>query len=160
MNGMRLTPIKLNGRMLINTTAALLVFSLLLTGCSLEWWFGNGRGDWTLDLCSGYAISKINSYEILLVHKDNPGDSGGTIVIQNYFVTGYQIYAPYLCVAGICTQAATVSEEELEAMTLCYYLVDTTNEKVTGPFENYDDFVAYCNSMALEIEKEWICPQG
>ena len=86
MNGMQATRIQQNGRMLIKIIAVLVVI-LSLSGCSwLDGFVGDGRGDWTVDLCRGYAISKINSKEILIIHKDSADETGGSIVISNYFI--------------------------------------------------------------------------
>ena len=155
MNGMLPTRIQLNGRMLLKVTIAVLVLILFLSACSVEWWVGDGRGDWTLDLIEGYGISKINSMEILLIHKENPNDSGGSIILPNYFVIAYQLHEPYIYLEGIHTQGISASEDELSNMVLSYYLVDTTNGEVIGPFESCDDFVERCCSLGLEIEDEW-----
>lgn len=155
LNGLLPTRIQLNGRMLLKVTIAVLVLILFLSACSVEWWVGDGRGDWTLDLIEGYGISKINSMEILLIHKENPNDSGGSIILPNYFVIAYQLHEPYIYLEGIHTQGISASEDELSNMVLSYYLVDTTNGEVIGPFESCDDFVERCCSLGLEIEDEW-----
>lgn len=155
LNGLLPIRIQLNGRMLLKVTIAALVLILFLSACSVEWWVGDGRGDWTLDLIEGYGISKINSMEILLIHKENPNDSGGSIILPNYFVIAYQLHEPYIYLEGIHTQGISASEDELSNMVLSYYLVDTTNGEVIGPFESCDDFVERCCSLGLEIEDEW-----
>ena len=159
MNGLLPTRIQLNGRMLLKVTVAALALTLFLSACSIDWWVGDGRGDWTLDLYEGYAISKINSKEILFIHKENPNDSGGSIILPNYFVIAYQLHEPYICLEGIHTQEISASEDELNDMVLSYYLIDTTNGEVIGPFESYDDFVERCSSLGLENEDEWIKTQ-
>lgn len=156
LNGLLPIRIQLNGRMLLKVTIAALVLILLLSACSVGWWIGDGRGDWTVDLYEGYGISKINSNEILLVHKEKPNDSGGSIILPNYFVIAYQLHKPYICLKGIRTQKISASEDELNDMVLSYYLVDTTKGEVIGPFESYNDFVERCSSLGLEIEDEWI----
>lgn len=159
MNGLLFTRNQQSGRMFLKLIATSLILVLFLSACSADWWVGDGRGDWTLDLCKGYAISKINSDRILFVHKKNPSDSGGAIVIDNYFVMAYQMYEPYICLEGIRTQKLSASEEELNRMELIYYLVDTTNGEVAGPFETHDDFVEHCSSIGLTVEAEWLKPQ-
>ena len=157
MNGLLPISIQQNGRMLLKVAIAILVLSLFLSGCfSIDWWVGDGRGDWTLDLYEGYAISKINSREILLVYKEKPSDSGGAIILLNYFVVAYQLHEPYICLKGIRTQEIAASEEELNAKVFSYYLIDASNGEVIGPFHAYDDFVQHCNSLSLEIKDEWI----
>ena len=156
LSGLLLTRIQQNGRMLLKMTIPTLVLLLFLSSCAADWWIGDGRGDWTLNLYEGYGISKINSNEILLVHKENPNDSGGAIVLPNYFVIAYQLHQPYIWLEGIHTQGISASEDELNDMVLSYYLVDTTNGELIGPFESYDDFIELCSSLGLEIENEWI----
>ena len=157
MNGLQHTSIQPNGRQFLKL-ALITLAMLFLCGCSPDWWVGDGRGDWTLDLREGYAISKINSHEILFVHKDNPNDTGGTIVIPNYFIVTYQIHKQFICLEGIRTQGPSVSEEELDEMQLSYYLVNTNDGKVEGPYEDYDSFVNYCISVGVEIQRQGTVP--
>lgn len=158
LNGLLPTNIQQAGWMVwLKVTITALVISLSLSACSLNWWVGDGRGDWTLNLDKGYAISRINSNEILLVHKENPNDCGGSIVLPNYYIISYQLHEQYICLEGIHTQNISISKNELNDMVLSYYLVDTTNDKVIGPFESYNDFVEYSSSLTLEIVKDgWI----
>lgn len=155
LNGLLPTRIQLNGRMLHKVTVVAIALTLFLSACSVDWWIGDGRGDWTLDLIEGYGISKINSKEILLIHKENPNDSGGSIILPHYFVISYQLHEPYIYLEGIHTQGISASDDELSNMVLSYYLVDTTNGDVIGPFESRDDFVELCSSLGIEIEDEW-----
>lgn len=134
----------------------ILIFLLVLSCGSLEWFFGEGRGDWTLDIANGYCISKINSREVLLIHKDSPGDSGGSIVLPNYFVTSYQQYEQYIFLEGISTQGRTASEEELETGPSVYYVLDSGCAEIEGPFQAYDKLLKYCNEHEIEIEDEWL----
>ena len=145
-----------NGKMLLKLTCIILIIALFLNGCSIHWWIGDGRGDWTLDLYEGYAISKINSREILLIHKEHLDDTGGAIVIPNFFVTGYQIKEPYIYLEGILTQEVLVSEEELKSVIRNYYLVNTTNDQIIGPLDCFDSLVDYCNSAEIDISEEWV----
>ena len=85
MNGLQHTNIQQNGQMLIKLLITMLIISIALSSCSAEWWLGDGRGDWTLDLFEGYRIAKINSREIILARKMFPNDSGGAHVLPNYF---------------------------------------------------------------------------
>lgn len=155
LNGMLLTHIRQNGRILRKGIIAVMILSSILAGCSADWWVGDGRGDWTLDLCGGYSIDKINSREIL-VGKENSSDSGRSIVISNYFVTAYQLHEPYICLEGIHTQKITISDEELKDRVLSYYLIDATDGEVIGPFESFDEYADCCNSHELEIKNEWL----
>lgn len=156
MNGMLLTHIQRNGQIFLKIIITVLAILLFVCGCSLKWWVGDGRGDWTVDLYEGYSISKINSYEIIFGYKESPESPGGSIIIPNYYVTAYQICEPYVCLEGIHTQKITISDEELKNRVLSYYIVDTTDGGVIGPFESDDTLVDYCNSLALEISDKWV----
>ena len=136
----------------------MLALALFLSSCSADWLVGDGRGDWILDLCEGYAIAKINSKEIVLVHKENPNDSGGSFVLSCYYVISYQLYEPYICLKGIPTQGTAAAEDELKSGARSYYLVDTSNDDVFGPFESYIDFAEYCNSLGFSPEEVWLLP--
>jgi hypothetical protein len=159
LKGLPLIRIQQNGRMLMKVTIAAIVIALSLSGCSIDWWVGDGRGDWILDLQEGYAICKINSERILFVHKENPDDSGGTIVLPNFFVMAYQQQEQYVCLKGICTQKESASKDEPNDMGLSYYLVDTINDEVFGPFESSVAFAKHCSSLEFEINDEWIKPK-
>ena len=155
MNGMQLTHTQPNGKMPLKLTITIIIIALLLNGCAIDWWVGDGRGDWTLDLYGGYAISKINSREILLIHKENPNDTGGSIVIPNFFVTAYQLHEPYIYLEGISTQKMSATDEELERMALRYYVMNAINGDIIGPFDSFDGFLKHCNSIKMEISEAW-----
>ena len=156
MIGMQTTHIRQNGRRLLNMAIVILVFALLFSGCSADWWIGDGRGDWTLDLCAGYSIARINSCEKLFVHNANPDAPGSSIIISNYFVTAYQVQEPFILLEGIPTPKITISDDELRNRVLKYYLVDTTDGEVSGPFDSLDDYVEYCGSKGVEMKDNWI----
>lgn len=137
------------------------LIAFLLGGCSDAtdyWWVGDGRGDWTLELCSGYAISKINSRQIALIHRENPESRGGSFVIENYHVVGYRLHEPYLCVEGIRTAGRTATDEELTSAALSYCLVDTASGQVFEPTESYGKFAKICGIYGLDTDEEWTKP--
>ena len=129
---------------------------MFLSGCSAKWWVGEGRGDWILDVCSGYFISKINSREILFVYKEKPDDSGSKIIIPNYFVTAYQIQDPYIFLEGIQTEQITISDDELDGRVLKYYIVNSSDGNVIGPLESYDNLLDKCDVLALDLQDKWL----
>jgi hypothetical protein len=151
--------IRRNGKALFKTIIVALTVMSTLCACSAYWFVGDGRGDWTLDLFDGYVICRVNSYEILLGHKENPADAGGSIIIPNFYISGYQLYKPYICLEGVRTKKMAASDEELNNMQLSYYLIDTTTDEVFGPFTTFDDLVKYGDSIQLEISESWIKPQ-
>ena len=133
-----------------------LVFALLLSFCSctLDRLVGDGRGDWTVDLQNGYAISKINSREILIIHKENVEDSGGEIVISNYFVKAYQVQKKYICLEGIRTEGMAATEQELEAAQRIYYIINTDTGEIIGPLSN-DAFLSQGELLGTSENFEW-----
>lgn len=133
-----------------------IVLALTLCGCSLDFWVGDGRGDWTKPIFNGYAISKINSKEILLIYQDNPNDSGGSIILPNFFICSYQQDAPYICLKGIQTNRMTISESELNSAVYSYFFVDTSTGEVVGAFSQYDDLEEYCTARSMELAVDWI----
>ena len=137
----------------------ILMVSLLLCSCSLDWWLGDGRGDWTVDLFEGYAVSKINSREIILVHKDDPDATGGSIILPNFFVTAYQLHNPYVCIEGFFMQGRSASDEKLKAMELNYYLLDTDSGELVGPFDSYDRFKEHTDYLSIKMSEEWVRTQ-
>ena len=141
--------------MAIRKSLCVLLCIILLTGCSSDWLVGDGRGDWTLELCAGYAVSRINAHEILVGHKNKPDAPGYEIVIPNYFVTAYQIQKPYICFQGIPTQGSCITDEERLNGKLSYYLIDTVSGEVNGPYPSYIDFLEYCRTIPLELTQEW-----
>ena len=151
--------IRRNWKALFKTIIVALTVMSTLCACSAYWFVGDGRGDWTLDLFDGYVICRVNSYEILLGHKENPADAGGSIIIPNFYISGYQLYKPYICLEGVRTKKMAASDEELNNMQLSYYFIDTTKDEVFGPFTTFDDLAKHCDSIQLEISESWIKPQ-
>ena len=160
---MQRTHIQLNGKMCRRMITMILACSLLLSGCSTDfcdWLVGDGRGDWTLDLISGYCIVKVNSRCIEIGYKDDPEDSSCSNVIPLFFVTAYQIEDPYIAIEGIPTQKFSITDEELVSRNLNYYLIDTVKGTLDGPYETMDDFNIHCASFGLKIEDEWVAVNG
>ena len=159
LTGMLNIHTKQSGIKYLSAVVSILVCVLCLAGCASnwsEWLVGDGRGDWTLELFAGYNISKINSREILVGHKENPEDVGNSIVIFNYYVTAYQTYEPYIYLEGIQTQNISISNEELELRELSYYLIDSTSGDIKGPFDSIEDFINFGVSLGLDMDKKWV----
>ena len=153
--------IQQNGSAPIKAIVFIVILTLLLNGCSVgDQLVGDGRGDWTLSLRNGYAISKINSKEILLIHKKNDSDSNGSIVIPRYFITAYQLQEMFICLKGILTQGMIATEEELENMQLSYFLVNTATGEILGPYESEDEFRELCQLFSIKISDRWETPHN
>ena len=160
MNGMRHTHIQQIGHWYIKLGVIILICVLFFSSCSSYWLVGDGRGDWDYEIYEGYCIDKINSRQILLTHRNNPEDSGGTIIISKYFVTNYQLQEPYILVEGINTQSNSISDEELNNSVLTYYIVDTINGEVVGPLASYVELEEQCSVLSIDIDSEWNKPSN
>lgn len=139
MNGTLFIHIQQNGQKWISVSLIVLTVSSFLYGCTDGWISGEGRGDWSIELINGYEIDRINSNEKILGRKLNPGDSEGRIVLSNYYIIGYQLQDPYIILEGIPTAGLVVSDEELKASVLFYYLIDTSSDSINGPYASYDE---------------------
>ena len=159
MSGRQHTPTQQNGRIRIKLAIVFFMVTfmvIMLGGCSPEWWLGEGRGDWRIDLYAGYSIVKVNSMEIVLTYRENWNNSAGSFVIENYYIMTYQLCDPYICLEGICTQEMMATKEELSNNVPSYCIVNTTNGEIFGPFESYNDFLNCCHIMKIEIAYEWV----
>ncbi|MBR6825251.1 MAG: hypothetical protein IKM59_01755 [Oscillospiraceae bacterium] len=160
MIGMLLTHIRRNGQMYLKSIALLTcVFVLLFTtGCSFISFMldpGEGRGDWTIELINGYCINRINGSQKVLSSRRNSTDTNGSIVLHRFYITSYQISKHYICLEGISTREAYISEKELEREARDYYLVSTTSHTITGPFESIEAFLEHCSTIDLNIAEVW-----
>lgn len=149
MNGMQSTHIPHRGRMKNRMCAVVvLIISIVLCACS------GGRGDYYIRLINGYSIDVVNSSQIFLIHS-SPNEVGNRIVLENYFVVSYQICESYILLEGIKTQDIHISNEELNNRVLSYYLINTDDDDVIGPFESYNALEEQCLSIGLEMENKW-----
>ncbi len=155
MSGMQHIPIQQHGRLFHRLWVFLLLIAILFSGCSTQWWIGDGRGDWTQDLINNYAITKVNSREILLILKSSEDTSGGKIVIEHYFVKRYQVADSFILLEGVAMRGLSATEEELHSEALIYYAVDTVNNKIEGPLGSYDELKTYCASQSVSIDTDW-----
>lgn len=160
MNGMLPLRMQRSGKRSLRFMAGLLVWIFMASGCSF-FSPGDGRGDWTLDLCGGYCICRVNSREKVLIYKEDYADSGGKFVLEtNYYICAYQMDEPYVFLKGIQTKRWVISDEELKSRDFQYYLVDTDHDEVIGPSSSEEEFAEVCISEGTEMPKEWLnCPK-
>lgn len=130
-------------QILWKTCVVMLLFTL--TGCDP----GEGRGDWSMDLYSGYDITKVNSRGIVI------GNNSG-YVIQQYFVTGFQAKEPYVCLRGIPIKDTWISDEELKENKKVYYLLNTDTDVVAGPFATFEELRVHCETVSVIVKDQWI----
>lgn len=141
-------------RMLIPAIIIFYIIIALLAYLPIEQWVGDGRGDWEKELCNGYAITKINSHQIVLTYHGDDRFSS-SILLDNYFITGYQNHDPYILVKGIPTQGHTLSENDLESSDILYYFVDTIEHSIDGPYKSSEEFRAYCYARSIAVSENW-----
>lgn len=111
------------------------------------------RGDWYLDLTGSYRLDRVNSRCIVLQKKD--AKSGKKTVIQNYFVTRYCIEWPYICLEGIPTKDAFISDEEKENHIVAYYVVDTDKDVAEGPFQTVGEMQERFDFLFVPSPDDW-----
>ena len=132
------------------------ICSACYSGCYPKWVLDYGRGDWTLILINGYQINRINGHTIVLEYKENLDDISSHTVLENYYVKSYQIYDEYIFLEGIRTKEDRISDNELENNDLAYYVVNTLNHDVAGPFESLGELKIMCDNNSLKLQEEWI----
>lgn len=147
-----ITRIIRNGKLLNRVILVqLLMLLCLLEGC--ENCIGTLRGDWSQDLTGAYCLCRINSHSICIAKREEIGES---IVINNYFVTGYIICDSLILLKGISTNDSFIIDEEREKSPT-YYIIDTTSEKKHGPFHSETElFTQTNNDYGLFICSEWL----
>lgn len=155
LSGAQHINIRPNGRMLLSMVMVTLIFAILMCSCSSYTLVGDGRGDWSHELCGGYYLVKVNSKCISLTYKENSNDSFTEYVLPPFFVTSYQLHKPYICVEGILTEGSFATEKELSEKKVTYYIVNYESNEIIGPFESYDEFFSQCESLAIKLNIHW-----
>ena len=150
-----------NRRALIKllSVALLLCICVSLAGCSPYWLVFAGRGDWTLELFGGYAIVKVNSYCINLVRLLDDG-AGGTYIIPNFYVLGFQTSEPYILLKGIRCENTFATDVERSSTDYSFYLFNTADGMLAGPYASFDELAHSCTDYALLVQDTWLSPQS
>ena len=136
--------------------SSLLLFSLLivsLCGCSILRW--NPRGDWQYsDLPNGYSLYRVNSESIELCYHTRGTNA------QSFLPT----YISAICnneryIAVRWTDPNEIDFENIEDhdfSTAKYYIVDSSNDSIYGPFDSEEEFVKQCEELSVGALSEWI----
>lgn len=121
---------------------------LLFSSCA----FGPGAQDWKLPLSNRYEMWRINSEEIVIGHAD--GNGGLEIVIESK-VTQYFTSGSYV--------AAVQQNGNEETAQTFYYLLNTADGALAGPFSSEQELIDYGRTIGLSPQ-EWIAttpaPEG
>lgn len=130
----------------------LIIMLSLLTAC--RWFNADGfRGDWYLDIYGDYRLNRINSRTICIEKRDPKlGGIGG---VKNYFVTRYVVVDSFICVEGIRTKEWAISQEELDDHILSYYIIDTQNDVIAGPFDLVDSLFIEYEQLKIPSIEDW-----
>lgn len=137
----------------------LLCICVSLSGCSLHSLVGDGRGDWTLELFGGYGIVKVNAYCINLVRQLEDG-AGSTYIIPNFYVLGFQTSEPYILLKGIRCENTFATDVERSSTDYSYYLFNTANGMLAGPYASFDELASFCADHALLVQDTWLSPES
>lgn len=140
----------------------LLVLLCGIIGCRLpgerlrRWFSLDGfRGDYYIDLLGDYRIDRVNGSCIVLEKKD--ARPGSMTVIKNYFATKYCLVDPYICVEGVPTADAFITDAEKENRVVAYYVVDTESDSIEGPFATFQEMAErfdYIHIPPIEVWQE------
>ena len=152
------THTKQNGTLFLKMISIVLALVVFLCGCThecVEWFLGDGRGDWGLELINGYWILKINSRNVLL-SKEHDNTTGWSTKINGYYVTSYQLNDKYIFTEGFKNEGNSITDEELENPIIYYYIVNTLTDEIFGPFETYRDFLEQCDLLSIKDNDTWL----
>ena len=109
---------------------------------------GSFRGDWSAAIDRNYEIRRVNSRGISICKRTS--GTAARILIDRYFLTAFCVAEPYLLFEGIPTEGEWLSDREKEEHRLCYYAIDTTKDKVIGPFDTADALFDTLNLSGIE----------
>ncbi|MGI5896256.1 MAG: hypothetical protein ACOX6U_04790 [Oscillospiraceae bacterium] len=113
---------------------------LLLPSCM----FGPGTQDWKLPLSNQYEMWRINSEEIVIGRADG---NGGLETVIEPKVTQYFTSGSYV--------AAVQQDSGAETGQPSYYLLNTADGALAGPFSSEQELIDYGRTLGLSPQ-EWI----
>lgn len=104
-----------------------------------------GTGDWTYVLPNGYEIWHINSEKILIKYVPNETDVKGI----PSFIKEFAYDERYVFTRNVdeISQNGVLGE--------MYYALDTSAQKVCGPFKNLDELQSQAKEWNCEIPEKW-----
>ena len=105
-------------------------FVMLLCGMVLAACVGPGRNDWQYNLPNAYCIQYINSRDILL--KDTDARSSSSSIVIDRYVTAFCYNDRFVGLQ--CVDVPQDAAEEIDRTHPDFYLVDTQDDAVYGPF--------------------------
>ena len=121
----------------LNQMKKLLIILILLltTSCA-------GLNDWDYTLPNGYSVMHINSKKIIISYNGNEKTNAEI----RSFVKSFVYDSRY--VFAVCSPEKESSDE-------IYYIIDTMEHNLFGPFENYCDFEEAADSLGVSVPTNW-----
>lgn len=160
INGM--LPIRRNTIRRIKRGAILLALCFLvfnLFGCRVIRW--NPTGDWTYEnLPNGYALMRINKKTVNLVITDQQLSHKGVLTgrpLINTYISAICNNERYIAVKW--TDPDEIDFEKIkdhDFSTAKYYIVDSTNDDLYGPYDTEEAFLRQCEELSVGEFSEWI----
>lgn len=135
----------------------ILILIVILTSCGAGW------QDWEYDhLPNDYEIWRINSEDIVLMK-----NKGSTERVINRYILEFCYNDSYIGIKKIMVDENIpyheVYIEELDATNPSYFLVDTVNDTVMGPYTS-EEYTIKIKDLEIESMCDWIKtvpkPQG
>ncbi len=129
---------------------------ILLTGCLPSEWMEKQfpSRDWYLDLKDDYRLNRLNKYDIWIEKKLEK--YRGIILIDEYSITSYAIGEETIYLKGISTENKKPSEIDRENGEPVYYLIQTSNEMICGPFSSETELKNFCHINRIPETINWV----
>ena len=129
---------------------------LLSMGCD----FGNPTGDWEYeDLPNGYGVWRINSKCISLqyhIEELSKGSRHSSTIIPAY-VSAVCNNDRYIAVRWTNPEEIDFNDVSgHDFSTAKYYVVDTSNDTIYGPYDTEEEYHDQCQELAIENMSDWL----
>ena len=138
---------KLFFKILGYTVLAIIIFSIALTIYSV---FGP-KEDFTTPIKNNYAIIKESSRSAYIINNSKGADPTKPVV--DSIIISYAVSGKYI--AAKQTAVPETADIKPDYTKYCYWLINTEDAQVLGPFNTDDEFNSKCLELQLEF-KEWI----
>ena len=130
----------------------IVIFSIVFSACST---FNFGSNDWKYDkLPNNYQVWQINSNDIVI------GKYMGVsldIIIETYVIEFCfnDMYIGVKQIQGKAEQTYKDIEDETNSLTPNYYIIDTKNDIVFGPYD-IAEYQQKCENLNIDDFSQWI----
>lgn len=104
-----------------------------------------GTGDWTYVLPNGYEMWHINSSEILIKYAPSENEVKGI----PSFIKEFAVDERYVFTRNV----EDISQNSI--LDEIYYILDTKEQKIYGPFETAEEMQNQANELQCIIPQKW-----